>query len=52
MSNSEDYNAMEIAANDPRAVELILEGLQSGPMTSMTADDWNKLRTLVREHVQ
>ena len=41
------YDAL--VANDPRANSLIVEGLQCGPMTAMTADDWNSLRSVVRE---
>ena len=52
LCSDEDLTAMDVAANDPCAVNLILEGLLSGPMTPMTAEDWNNLRELVRKQLK
>lgn len=46
--DDEELAAMQGAANDRRAVDLISEGLRSGPMTPMTAADWAALREAVR----
>jgi hypothetical protein len=52
LCSAEDLAAMDAAATDPRAVGLRLEGLQSGPLTPMTTDDWNNLRDLVRQRLK
>lgn len=48
LCSDEDLASMDAAANDPRAISLILEGLQSGPLTPMTDEDWAKLRERVQ----
>lgn len=51
LCDDEDLAAMDVAASDPRAAQLILDGLNSGPATPMTEDDWHRLRDDVRQRL-
>ncbi len=55
-SNPSDYIRALIREDRKRRAEekleqLLLEGLQSGPATQMTREDWDRIRREVREHI-
>ena len=52
LCDDEDLAAMDAAAGDTRATQLILEGLNSGPPTPMTSEDWERLREDVKQKLQ
>ena len=52
LCDDDDLAAMDVAASDPHAVQLILEGLNSGPATPMTDEDWQQLRDDVQRKLQ
>jgi antitoxin ParD1/3/4 len=49
--SAEEYIGALVEAERARArlEELIVEGLESGPATEMTAEDWEDIRRRVRE---
>lgn len=47
--DDEDLGAMDAAAQDPRATDLILVGLRSGPMTSWTKAEFDELREKINQ---
>jgi antitoxin ParD1/3/4 len=50
-ASAEEYIGALVEAERARArlEELIVEGLESGPATEMTAQDWEDIRRKVRE---
>lgn len=49
--DDQELAAMDAAARDPRATDLIMEGLRSGPMTSWTKAEFDQLRERIRQQI-
>jgi hypothetical protein len=49
--DDQELAAMDEAAQDPRATDLIVDGLRSGPMTAWTKTDFDALRQKVMERI-